>query len=93
LIITGTSFYLLGYTDADFLNGRQLWLIRINNLGDSVWSKTLGTDVDDEPRDIIRTEDENHVILSVADNDNRELQFYKIDPSTGKDNWLGTAKY
>ena len=89
----GNFFYLFGYTDADFLNGRQLWLIRINNLGDSVWSKTLGTDVDDEPRDIIRTEDENHVILSVADNDNRELQFYKIDPSTGKDNWLGTAKY
>lgn len=83
----GNFFYLFGYTDADFLNGRQLWLIRINNLGDSVWSKTLGTDVDDEPRDIIRTADENHLLLSIADNDNREIHFNKVEASTNKEQW------
>ena len=87
-------YYVLGYTDTDIDNLRQLLLLRINNVGDSIWGKMYGTENDDEPRDIIRTEDDNHVILSSVSGDNKYLQFYKIEPTiNGRDQWLGTGKW
>jgi len=87
-------YYVLGYTDTDIDNLRQLLLLRINNVGDSIWGKMYGTENDDEPRDIIKTEDDNHVILSAVSGDNKYLQFYKIEPTVnGRDQWLGTAKW
>ncbi|WP_449400981.1 hypothetical protein [Chryseobacterium wanjuense] len=37
--------------------GSDLWLIRLNEFGDEMWQKTLGSSADEEARAVIQTTD------------------------------------
>ncbi|MDF2932733.1 MAG: C-terminal target protein [Chryseobacterium sp.] len=56
--IVGTSFSGKGLDKKeDAKGGSDFWLIRINEFGDELWQKTLGTAQDEEAKAVIQTTD------------------------------------
>jgi len=57
-LLAGTSFSGKGLDKKDASKGgSDIWLIRINEFGDELWQKTLGTPQDEEARSVIQTAD------------------------------------
>ncbi|MGD1319270.1 T9SS type A sorting domain-containing protein [Chryseobacterium sp. 2R14A] len=57
-LLAGTSFSSKGLDKKeDSKGGSDIWLIRINEFGDELWQKTLGTSQDEEARSVIQTAD------------------------------------
>jgi len=56
--IVGTSYSNSGLDKKDnSKGGSDFWLIRINEFGDELWQKTLGTTQDEEAKAVIQTTD------------------------------------
>ncbi|WP_241279536.1 T9SS type A sorting domain-containing protein [Chryseobacterium cucumeris] len=57
-LVAGTSYSPKGLDKKDdSKGGSDIWLIRINEFGDQLWQKTLGTTADEEARAVIQTTD------------------------------------
>ncbi|QBA21240.1 T9SS type A sorting domain-containing protein [Chryseobacterium indologenes] len=57
-LLAGTSYSGKGLDKKeDFKGGSDIWLIRINEFGDELWQKTLGSSSDEEARAVIQTTD------------------------------------
>ncbi|WP_404985319.1 T9SS type A sorting domain-containing protein [Chryseobacterium sp. M5] len=57
-LLAGTSHSGKGLDKKDASKGgSDIWLIRINEFGDELWQKTLGTSQDEEARSVIQTAD------------------------------------
>ena len=57
-LLAGTSYSGKGLDKKDDIKGgSDIWLIRINEFGDEMWQKTLGTAQDEEARAVIQTTD------------------------------------
>jgi len=57
-LLAGTSFSGKGLDKKDdSKGGSDIWLVRINEFGDEVWQRTLGTSSDEEARSVIQTTD------------------------------------
>ena len=57
-LIAGTSFSGKGLDKKeDSKGGSDIWLIRINEFGDELWQKTIGSTSDEEARAVIQTTD------------------------------------
>jgi len=57
-LLAGTSYSGKGLDKKDDAKGgSDIWLIRINEFGDELWQKTLGTFQDEEARAVIQTTD------------------------------------
>ncbi|BAP29366.1 uncharacterized protein CHSO_0329 [Chryseobacterium sp. StRB126] len=57
-LLAGTSYSGKGLDKKeDSKGGSDIWLIRINEFGDELWQKTLGTYSDEEARAVIQTTD------------------------------------
>ena len=57
-LLAGTSYSGKGLDKKeDSKGGSDIWLIRINEFGDELWQKTLGTTQDEEARAVIQTTD------------------------------------
>ncbi|WP_336685792.1 T9SS type A sorting domain-containing protein [Chryseobacterium bernardetii] len=57
-LISGTSFSGKGLDKKEeSKGGSDIWLIRINEFGDELWQKTLGTSSDEETRAVIQSTD------------------------------------
>ncbi|MDW9381785.1 T9SS type A sorting domain-containing protein [Chryseobacterium sp. JV558] len=57
-LLTGTSYSGKGLDKKnDSKGGSDIWLIRINEFGDELWQKTLGSSSDEEARAVIQTTD------------------------------------
>ncbi|MDC8098666.1 T9SS type A sorting domain-containing protein [Chryseobacterium rhizosphaerae] len=55
-LLAGTSYSNKGLDKKDeSKGGSDIWLIRINEFGDEVWQKTLGTSADEEAKAVIQT--------------------------------------
>ncbi len=57
----------LGKKDAS-KGGSDIWLIRINEFGDELWQKTLGTSQDEEARSVIQTADFGFMVAGNVQN-------------------------
>ena len=56
--VVGTSYSNAGLDKKDnSKGGSDIWLIRINEFGDEMWQKTLGTAQDEEAKAVIQTTD------------------------------------
>ncbi len=56
--VVGTSYSSKGLDKKDdSKGGSDIWLIRINEFGDELWQKTLGTAQDEEAKAVIQTTD------------------------------------
>ncbi|TZF92251.1 T9SS type A sorting domain-containing protein [Chryseobacterium panacisoli] len=57
-LLAGTSYSGKGLDKKDdSKGGSDIWLIRINEFGDELWQKTLGSSFDEEARAVIQTTD------------------------------------
>ncbi|AZA62035.1 T9SS type A sorting domain-containing protein [Chryseobacterium indoltheticum] len=57
-LLAGSSYSGKGLDKKDASKGgSDIWLIRINEFGDELWQKTLGTSQDEEARSVIQTAD------------------------------------
>ncbi|MCE3076303.1 T9SS type A sorting domain-containing protein [Chryseobacterium gwangjuense] len=57
-LLAGTSYSGKGLDKKeDSKGGSDMWLIRINEFGDELWQKTIGTTSDEEARAVIQTTD------------------------------------
>jgi len=57
-VLAGTSFSSKGLDKKDdSKGGSDIWLIRINEFGDELWQKTIGSNSDEEARAVIQTTD------------------------------------
>ncbi|AZA92487.1 Por secretion system C-terminal sorting domain [Chryseobacterium nakagawai] len=57
-LLAGTSYSGKGLDKKDdSKGGSDIWLIRINEFGDELWQKTLGTASDEEAKSVIQTTD------------------------------------
>ncbi|MFS4471483.1 T9SS type A sorting domain-containing protein [Chryseobacterium sp. T20] len=57
-LLTGTSYSGKGLDKKDdSKGGSDIWLVRINEFGDELWQKTLGSSSDEEARAVIQTTD------------------------------------
>ncbi|MGG7438495.1 T9SS type A sorting domain-containing protein [Chryseobacterium arthrosphaerae] len=57
-LLAGTSYSWKGLDKKeDSRGGSDIWLIRLNEFGDELWQKTLGTSSDEEARSVIQTID------------------------------------
>lgn len=57
-LLAGTSYSGKGQDKKDdSKGGSDIWLIRINESGDELWQKTIGSSADEEARSVIQTTD------------------------------------
>ncbi|MDC8100391.1 T9SS type A sorting domain-containing protein [Chryseobacterium rhizosphaerae] len=57
-LLAGTTYSSKGLDKKDeSKGGLDIWFIRINEFGDEVWQKTLGTSADEEAKAVIQTTD------------------------------------
>ncbi|WP_230036236.1 hypothetical protein [Chryseobacterium sp. Bi04] len=57
-LVSGTSYSGKGLDKKDdSKGGSDIWLIRLNEFGDELWQKTLGTSSDEEAKAVIQTTD------------------------------------
>jgi len=57
-LISGTTYSSKGIDKKeDSKGGSDIWLIRLNEFGDELWQKTLGSASDEEARSVIQTTD------------------------------------
>jgi len=68
-LLAGTSYSgkALDKKD-DSKGGSDIWLIRINEFGDELWQKTLGTSQDEEARSVIQTADFGFMVAGNVQN-------------------------
>nr|WP_199156165.1 T9SS type A sorting domain-containing protein [Pedobacter sp. ASV2] len=57
-LVSGTSYSSKGLDKKeDSKGGSDIWLIRLNEFGDEMWQKTLGSNSDEEARAVVQTTD------------------------------------
>ncbi|MCC3216062.1 MULTISPECIES: hypothetical protein [Chryseobacterium] len=71
-LITGSSYSGKGLDKKeDSKGGSDIWLIRINELGDELWQKTLGSSSDEEARAVIQTTDQGFFVAGSVQNSSK----------------------
>ncbi|MBT2621899.1 T9SS type A sorting domain-containing protein [Chryseobacterium sp. ISL-6] len=71
-LLSGTTYSNKGLDKKDdSKGGSDIWLIRINEFGDELWQKTLGTSSDEEARTIIQTTDLGFVVAGNVQNNSK----------------------
>ncbi|QIY90539.1 T9SS type A sorting domain-containing protein [Chryseobacterium gallinarum] len=68
-LLAGTSYSGKGLDKKDdSKGGSDIWLIRINEFGDELWQKTLGSPSDEEARAVIQTTDSGFFVAGNVQN-------------------------
>jgi len=71
-LITGSSYSGKGLDKKeDSKGGSDIWLIRINEFGDELWQKTLGSSSDEEARAVIQTTDQEFFVAGSVQNSSK----------------------
>ncbi|WPO89326.1 T9SS type A sorting domain-containing protein [Chryseobacterium sp. HR92] len=72
-LLAGTSYSGKGLDKKDDTKGgSDIWLIRINEFGDELWQKTLGSSSDEEARAVIQTTDLGFFVAGNIQNASKE---------------------
>ncbi|SDI31207.1 T9SS type A sorting domain-containing protein [Chryseobacterium jejuense] len=71
-LVAGTTYSGKGLDKKDDSNGgSDIWLIRINEFGDELWQKTLGTSADEEAKAVIQSTDIGFFIAGNVQNSSK----------------------
>ncbi|MFH2143491.1 MAG: T9SS type A sorting domain-containing protein [Bacteroidota bacterium] len=77
------SYVLIGYTQENVGENSNLWILKLDSLGNLIWDKTLGGDYGDYGKLIQQTYDGGYIIIGTADsnpiNNHSKLWILKID--------------
>jgi hypothetical protein len=79
---TGDGGYIIGGTTRNYGNGgSDVWLVKTDNLGNIIWTRTFGGSLDDDADYIIQTSDGGFAISGMTMNwgDGGSLYFVKTD--------------
>lgn len=80
-LLYGTSFSGKGLDKKDpSKGGSDIWLIRVNDLGNELWQKTIGTHYDEEAKAVVQTIDSNFFLAGNVQN--------ILDGYGSKDVWI-----
>ncbi|MCK5519678.1 MAG: T9SS type A sorting domain-containing protein [Candidatus Marinimicrobia bacterium] len=85
---TDGGFIMCG-VDESVDNSRQIILVKTSSTGVVVWSKTFGGSGNDEPFEVVQTDDGGYAVVGYGDlasNDNMDLLLIQTD-SNGDINW------
>ena len=88
-VLEDGGFILLGSTESFGNGGSDVWLIKTDSEGDTVWTKTFGDNSSDYGKSILKTSDGGYIIRGVTESfgyGNTALVLIKID-STGNKIW------
>jgi hypothetical protein len=71
-LLAGTSYSGKGLNKKeDSKGGSDIWLIRINEFGDELWQKTLGSSSDEEAKAVIQTTDQGFIVAGNVQNSSK----------------------
>ena len=78
------NFIIAGFTDSYGAGNYDMWLLKIDNEGDTLWTKTIGDEYLNRARSVIQISDGSYVIAGdkYAGLDDGEYNYYlaKLDP-------------
>jgi len=60
------TYLLAGYTDSYGSGGKDVWILKLNENGDTIWTRTYGGEDDDEARWIDQTNDGNFIVCGLT---------------------------
>ena len=86
------GFLVIGNIDRQGNGDNDIWLIKTNSQGDSVWTRTYGGEEFDEGADIILTDDNGYVVLGSTKSfgeGESDIWIIKAD-SSGNEEWSKT---
>ncbi len=81
------GFTVLGSTIPKAKNSYDLWLIRFNDKGDTIWTKTFGTDLNEKPKKILQTPDGSYLILGITKDSVLEIPVIIRTDKDGNELW------
>lgn len=79
-----SGYFIIGYSQSFGGGDYDTWLLKINNNGDTLWTKTYGTWGNDQGQEIIPTSDGNYMITGGSNsppNNSYQAYLIKIDPN------------
>ncbi|MDR6403287.1 MULTISPECIES: T9SS type A sorting domain-containing protein [Chryseobacterium] len=88
-LVAGTTFSNAGFQKKDnSKGGSDLWLIKINEFGDEIWQKTIGSASDEEARVVIQTTDFGFFVAGNVQNSikgygSKDVLIVKLDKNGG----------
>ena len=68
-------------------NSLDFWLIRFNENGDMLWTKTLGTENKDIPKKIIQLTDKSYILMGTSEKENSINLFLIRTDEKGNEQW------
>lgn len=83
------GYIMTGYTDSYGAGGYDVYLVKSDSFGDTVWTKTFGAENNDGGMSVCLTNDGGYVVAGYTTNDNKDLYITKVD-STGNQLWEKT---
>lgn len=60
------GYSVLGSTIPRTKNSYDFWLVRLNDKGDTIWTKTMGSDLPEIPKKLLQTPDGSYLVLGVT---------------------------
>ncbi len=84
-----SGFVMIGYTNSFGMGNEDIWLVKADSTGDSLWSKSYGGTGNDYGKDVIQTSDNGFLILAETNSfgaGNRDLWLIKTDEN-GDSTW------
>lgn len=92
------NFFIVGYTQSFGGGDQNIYLLKVNQSGDTLFTKVYGGWGNEEGKEIVATADGNYVIIGPSDSNtpgNNQIQLMKIN-SAGVVQWTkyyGTPQY
>ncbi len=84
------GYTVLGSVSLQGKSSYDFWLVHFNEKGDTVWTRTLGTEYFDIPKRLTQVEDGSFLITGIAKNEGQDnLILIKTD-SKGNEQWRKT---
>ena len=83
------GYIVVGNRDFGENRGQDIWLIKTNSQGDTIWTKTFGGTASENGVDILDTEDNGYIILgnkTTISNEDTDIYIIKLD-SIGNEQW------
>jgi len=89
------NFMILGNTDSFGIGNLDIWLIKVNQLGDTLWTSTIGTSGDEYAYGLESTADGGYIIGGVQNTSGTQAEdacLIKTD-SLGNPEWIKSYGY
>ncbi len=80
------GYAIIGETNSKGNGGKDLYLLKTNSTGDTIWSKTFGTSSDEIGRSLYITSDGGYILLGYQDSTGGNLFLVKTD-ALGNEQW------